>query len=151
MGNRFSPTFTGDLELRVLCSGLHAESFTRLDLTGLPSGDEVDFTRSFPTPVRPVVLIETAVVGILHGPAGVATVTILGTFIEAGRGEGDLAGLRTVLAYMGGEAWASLEDAKREARLQAMAPMAHLTVPHFKALPRSRTSSRMALLSDEPA
>ena len=28
----------------------------------------------------------------------------------------------------------TLEEAKREAQLQAMAPMAHLTVPHFQAL-----------------
>lgn len=63
-----------------------------------------------------------------------AIAATLGGFIEAGRAQGDLAGLRTVLAYMGGEAWASLEEPKREARLQVMAPMAHLTAPHFQAL-----------------
>ena len=92
------------------------------------------FARSFPTRVERLVLIEPSVFGILHGPEREAIAATLGTFIEAGRVEGDLAGLRTVLAYMGGEAWATLEDAKREARLQAMAPMGHLTAPHFQAL-----------------
>ena len=123
-------------ELRDLCSVLDAEGVQRCHLIGHSSGGAVAFAfaRSFPTRVERLVLIEPSVFGILHGPEREAIAATLGTFIEAGRVEGDLAGLRTVLAYMGGEAWATLEDAKREARLQAMAPMGHLTAPHFQAL-----------------
>ena len=53
--------------------------------------------------VEPVALIEAAVVGMLRGPAGEDTVATLGTFIKAGRMERELAGLGTVLAYVGGD------------------------------------------------
>ena len=77
---------------------------TRFHLIGHSSGGAVAFAfaRSFPTRVERLVLIEPSVFGILHGPKREAIAATLGTFIEAGRVQGDLAGLRTVLAYMGG-------------------------------------------------
>ncbi len=47
---------------------------------------------------------------------------------------GPVAGLRTTLAIMGGDAWAKLDEQEKASRLQPFAPIAPLVGPHCRGL-----------------
>lgn len=123
-------------ELDDLLAVLDAEKLERFHLIGHSSGGTLAFAlvKRFPERVRRMVLIEPTLFGVLRPAEGDAIRKVFGSFAEAGRRGGDRAGMAAAMAWLGGEAWAGLPEARRTSRLDQMAPMAHLVVPHMDAL-----------------
>lgn len=126
----------GTTELDDLMRVLDAEGLARFDLVGHSSGGTLAWAllRRAPERVRRVVLIEPTLLRILHEPDRGEILDIFGGFAEAGRRHGIEAGVRTALEWLGGAAWARLGPERQAQRLAAMAPVAHLVVPHVQSL-----------------
>jgi pimeloyl-ACP methyl ester carboxylesterase len=123
-------------ELDDLCRMLDAAGLERFHLVGHSSGGTLAyaFARQFPDRVERLVLIEPTLFGLLADGEREEIADVFLGFAKAGRRDGDRAGLATALEWLGGDAWRALDDAKKGARLDAMAPMAHLLVPHMESL-----------------
>ena len=87
-----------------------------------------------PDRVNHLVLIEPTLLQILPRSEREAVTELFLSIIDLGRREGDIAALRVVLEWSGGEAWSKLDEQTKVARLQALVPLAQLVTPHGKAL-----------------
>lgn len=134
---RLPPHFGfGTTEVEDLCAVLQAEAGDRVHLIGHSSGGAVAFAfaRRFPERVDHLVLIEPTLLSLLPSPERELVTKQWSTAIEAGESEGDLAALRATMEYIGGEAWRRLDAEAKSSRLQALASMAHITIPHLRGL-----------------
>ena len=81
-----------------------------------------------------LVLIEPTLLAILPPTEREAVAELFLSIIDLGRREGDVAALRAILDWSGGEAWRNLDEQTKNLRLQALAPLAHLVAPHGQGL-----------------
>lgn len=134
---RLPPDYAiGTTELDDLMRVLDAERLERFHLVGHSSGGTLAWAmlRRHPDRVDRVVLIEPTLLNLLHEPDRGETNGTFGGFAEIGRRDGIEAGIRSALQWLGGPAWERLGPERQAARLTAMAPVAHLVVPHFQSL-----------------
>ena len=119
-------------EIRDLCSILDAEGVERVRLVGHSSGGVVAyaFARAFPQRVERLVLIEPTLLRFLPSDELRPFVDV----IDKGKSEGDMAALRALFEFAGGEAWARLDDTVKAQRLDALGGLAPVVVPHLQAL-----------------
>jgi len=115
---------------------LAAEGLERFDLIAHSSGGAtaVAFVRAHPEAVRRLVLIEPTLLKLLPPEEHAVMQREWGRLVEIARRDGGAAGLSAAMAWLGREAWARLEDGRRTKLLADMAPLAHITGPHFQAL-----------------
>ena len=126
----------GTTELDDLLRVLDAERLDRFHLVGHSSGGTLAWAllRQQPERIDRVVLIEPTLLNLLHDADRREINDIFGGFAETGRRHGMEAGVRRAIEWLGGDAWAKLGPERQAARLAAMAPVAHLVVPHFQSL-----------------
>ena len=119
-------------EIRDLCSILDAECVERIRLVGHSSGGVVAyaFARAFPQRVERLVLIEPTLLKFLPADELRPFVAV----IDKGKSDGDMAALRALFEFAGGEAWARLDDTVKAQRLDALSGLAPVVVPHLQAL-----------------
>ena len=113
-----------------------AEGLKRFSLLGHSTGGAVAFAycREFPERVKRLILIEPTMVALLP-PAGRSDIAASwGRLIGIGLLEGAPNALRALMDFLGGPAWAALDDHKRAAALDAMASLAPLVVPNLLAV-----------------
>jgi pimeloyl-ACP methyl ester carboxylesterase len=123
-------------ELEDLWVVLEAEGIDNFDVVGHSSGGALAFAlaQRHPSRVRRMVLIEPTLIGILQAADRNEITGAFKGFADASREVGPMAGLERALQWLGGQSWMALDAAKREHRLRAMSPMAHLIGPHSLAL-----------------
>jgi pimeloyl-ACP methyl ester carboxylesterase len=84
--------------------------------------------------VSALVLIEPTLLAVLPPPLQQKVTQGLEHIIRTAERDGGIAGLRANIAWLGGQAWTRLDETMQEARLQALAPLAPITIPHCRGL-----------------
>lgn len=123
-------------ELDDLLAVLSAERLQRFHLVGHSSGGALAFAfaRRFPERVDRLILIEPTLLRLLKVPERDIVCGEFSGLADVGERQGNRAGMSSVMEWLGGDGWRALDEGKRAARLDAMAPMEHLVVPHLRAL-----------------
>lgn len=126
----------GTTELDDLLRVLDAERLGRFHVVAHSSGGTLAhaLVRRHPERVGRMVLIEPTLLNLLHPAERDDIRATFGGFAEAARRHGDRNGVATALAWLASDAWARMDEGKRKARLDAMAPTQHLCAPHFQSL-----------------
>jgi pimeloyl-ACP methyl ester carboxylesterase len=119
-----------------LAAVLDAEGAERAVLIGHSSGGATAyaFARQYPERVERLTLIEPTLLNLLPVGERERVTRAVSAIIAIGESEGDGAALRASLEFLGGAAWRKLDAEKQSARLAAMAPMAAIMTPHWRAL-----------------
>ncbi|MFP6696990.1 MAG: alpha/beta hydrolase [Alphaproteobacteria bacterium] len=123
-------------EFRDLRAVLDAEGLERTHLIGHSSGGSTAFAfaRDCPERVNRLVLIEPSLINLVPEAPLRVLAAETDRIIDAGERHGDLAALRVYLDDQGGNRWHALDEATKAKRLDAMAPMAPLMIPHWRIL-----------------
>lgn len=126
----------GTSEVDDLHAVLQAEGVTQTHVMGHSTGGATAFAfaRRSAECVDHLVLIEPTLLGIFPPTEREAVAQQFLSIIDVARREGEVAALRAILDWSGGEAWSSLDENTKNARMQALAPLAHLVVPHGQGL-----------------
>lgn len=123
------------IELDDLLAVLDTEGLKRFHLLGHSSGGALafEFARRFPEQVDRLILIEPTLLNLLR-PEENAAAREFSAIADVGERHGDREGMASAMAWLGGDGWKALDEAKKTARLDAMTPVQHLLVPHMRAL-----------------
>jgi pimeloyl-ACP methyl ester carboxylesterase len=113
---------------------LDAEGFDRVSLFGHSGGGVTAFVfaRRYPDRVERVVLIEPTLLSVLP-PSDRAPIEAAHETIAAAAG-GPEAGVRALMASVGGETWANLDAETQAKRVQSLAKSAPMVGPHVRGL-----------------
>lgn len=119
-----------------LAAVLDAEGARRAILIGHSSGGATAyaFAQQYPERVKRLTLIEPTLLNLLPDGERQRVAAAISEIIAIGESEGDGAALRASLEFLGGAAWRDLDAETQSARLDAMAPMAAIMTPHWRAL-----------------
>ena len=131
------PSFGFDTsEVDDLHAVLQAEGVSRTHVVGHSTGGATAFalTRRSPERVDHLVLIEPTLLQILRRSEREPVAQLFLSIIDLDRREGGVAALRAIIEWSGGEAWRKLDEQTKGSRLQALAPLAQLVVPHGQGL-----------------
>ncbi len=123
-------------EVRDLTAVLAAEGLQRVHLLAHSSGGATAFAlaRDCPERVDRMVLIEPSLFGLMPREILAGRETVAQAAIDASARGGDMAALRFMMDELGGEAWGALDEATKANRLERLAPLASLLVPHNRIL-----------------
>ena len=115
---------------------LDAEGLNRASLFGHSGGGVTAFVFAcrFPERVEYLVLIEPTLLSILPPPDRAPIETAHETIAAAAEAGGPEAGVRALMASVGGETWIKLDAKKQAKRVQSLATSAPMVGPHARGL-----------------
>jgi pimeloyl-ACP methyl ester carboxylesterase len=119
-----------------LCTVLDAEGLDKVNLFGHSAGGVTAFVFAcrFPDRVERLVLIEPTLLPILPAEERAAVMASHEAIAAAATAGGPEAGVRALLASVGGKAWTSLDAEVQAKRLRALAASAPMVGPHARGL-----------------
>ncbi len=123
-------------EVEDVCAILNAEGVDRTHLIGHSTGGATAFAfaRRYPERVERMALIEPTLLALLPPEEHQRVGDELMGVISAGESGGNMAAMRAILDFIGGDSWLALDEATKAARLEALVPVSPLVVPHAKGL-----------------
>jgi pimeloyl-ACP methyl ester carboxylesterase len=115
---------------------LAAEHIGEFRLLGHSSGGATAFAfaRLHPDRVTRLIMIEPTLYRLLDPAAFDAEMAPVEAIIATAANDGPVAALRKTMDTLGGDAWASMEEARKAERLRALASCAPFVGPHFRGL-----------------